>query len=252
MPEISVAVMTFNEEDNIERCLASVQGIADEILIVDSYSADRTQEICLRLGARFIQHHFHGYIEQRQYCIDNAQHDHVLVIDADEELSAALRESMLEAKRNWTADGYTCNRLNSIAGQWIRYSGWYPDRKLRLFDRRKASVKGINPHDKIEIQPGAKLMHLKGDLLHHTYSTVEDQIHQINRFTSIQAQAKFEQGKKTSWLLIHLSPFFKFILNYFLRMGFLDGFYGFIVCRNMAYSTFLKHAKLKALWKNKK
>jgi glycosyltransferase involved in cell wall biosynthesis len=250
MPEISVAVMTFNEEDNIERCLASVQGIADEILIVDSYSTDRTEELCLKSGARFIQHPFHGYIEQRQYSIDNALHDHVLVIDADEELSEALREAILEAKKNWTADGYTCNRLNSIAGIWIRHGSWYPDRKLRLFDRRKASVKGRNPHDKVEMEAGAKVSHLRGDLLHYTYLTVEEQIQQINRFTAIQAKGNFERGKKASWFSILFSPVFKFITNYFFKLGFLDGYYGYLVCRNMAYSTFLKHAKLKALWKD--
>jgi glycosyltransferase involved in cell wall biosynthesis len=252
MPEISVVIMTLNEEQNIERCLNSVRGIADEILVIDSFSTDRTEELCLKSGARFIRNLFAGYIEQRKYSVSQASRDHILVIDADEALSDELRASILSVKNNWTHDGYNFNRLNSFCGKWIRHSGWYPDRKIRLFDRRKTSVKGKNPHDEIVMAEGATIKHLKGDLLHYTYLTVEDQIHQINRFTEIQARGKFEQGKKASCLSIIFSPPFKFIRHYFFRLGFLDGYYGFLVCRNMAYSTFLKHAKLKALWKMKR
>jgi glycosyltransferase involved in cell wall biosynthesis len=249
MPEISVAIMTLNEERNIERCLRSVKDIADEIVVVDSFSTDKTEEICKASGARFIPHRFDGYIEQRQYSISLATYDHVLVIDADEALSEELRAEILKVKSNWTHDGYTFNRLNSFCGQWIRHSGWYPDRKLRLFDRRKVQVRGRNPHDVIVMDAGSATEHVKGDLLHYTYDSVEDQIRQINRFTEIQAKGNFERGKKANCLSILFSPLYKFIRHYFFKLGFLDGYYGYLVCRNMAYSTFLKHAKLKALWK---
>jgi glycosyltransferase involved in cell wall biosynthesis len=252
MPKISVVVMTLNEELKINRCLTSVKEIADEILVVDSYSTDRTEEISKKFGARFIQHPFQGYIEQRQYCVDNARYDHVLVLDADEELSETLKEEILKVKQNWIHDGYDFNRLNSFCGKWIRHSGWYPDRKLRLFDRRKASVKGRNPHDEVKLFNGASKKHIKGDLLHYTYLTVEDQINQINRFTGIQARDRFEKGKNASYLSILFSPVFKFLRHYVALFGFLDGYYGYLLCRNMAYSTFLKHAKLKALWKMEK
>ena len=252
MPKITAAIMTLNEERSIERCISSLKGIADEILIVDSFSTDKTEEICIHLGARFIQHPFEGYIEQRQYCIDSATHDHVLVIDADEELSEELRNQLLGVKENWTHDGYEFNRLNSICGHWIRHSGWYPDRKLRLIDRQKAIVKGNNPHDVIKMGPGASKKHLKGDLLHYTYDTVDDQVNQINRFTSIQAIGNFESGKKTNWAAIFISPVYKFIRHYIFRLGFLDGYFGFLICQNMAYSTFLKHFKLMVLWKMEK
>jgi glycosyltransferase involved in cell wall biosynthesis len=251
MPEISVAIMTLNEERNIERCLSSVKGIADEILVIDSFSTDRTEEICREHGAKFIGHPFEGYVEQRKYSIDHAKYDHVLVIDADEALSEKLRAEIIKVKHNWTHDGYEFNRLNSFCGQWIRHSGWYPDRKLRLFDRRRASVKGSNPHDEIRLDKGATQKRIKGDLLHYTYETVEDQIHQINRFTGIQARARFERGKKANLAAIFFSPVYKFIRHYFFHLGFLDGYLGFLICRNMAYSTFLKHAKLRALWKMK-
>jgi glycosyltransferase involved in cell wall biosynthesis len=252
MPEISVVIITLNEEHNIERCLLSVKEIADEIVVVDSFSTDRTKEICLKHGARFSCHPFEGYVEQKSYVITQASHDHILLIDADEALSEELRSSILSVKNNWTHDGYNFNRLNSFCGRWIRHSGWYPDRKIRLFDRRKASVKGKNPHDEIVMAEGSTLKHLKGDLLHYTYLTVEDQIRQIDRFTGIQARDKFEQGRKASCLSIIFSPPYKFVRHYFFRLGFLDGYYGYLICRNMAYSTFLKHAKLKALWKMKR
>jgi len=249
MPKISVAIMTLNEERNMERCLQSVKDIADEIVVIDSYSTDRTEEICLKYGARFFRHPFEGYVEQRRYSISQARHDRVLVIDADEALSEELRAEIQKVKEDWTHDGYEFNRLNSYCGQWIRHSGWYPDRKLRLFDRTKASVKGKNPHDEIIMNEGAKVRHIKGDLLHFTYLSVEEHIKQINRFTEIQAKGNFERGKKASCFSILFSPGYKFIRHYFFKLGFLDGYYGYLICRNMAHSTFLKHAKLKAMWK---
>jgi glycosyltransferase involved in cell wall biosynthesis len=249
MPEVSVVIITLNEEQNIERCLQSVREVADEIVVVDSYSTDRTEAICLKFGAKFTRHPFGGYIEQKSYAINQASYDHVLLIDADEALSDELRASILSAKKNWTHDGYRFNRLNSYCGKWIRHSGWYPDRKIRLFDRRKASVKGRNPHDEIVMAGGSSMKFIKGDLLHYTYLSVEEHIRQINRFTEIQARGNFERGKRASCFSILLSPVYKFIRHYFFRLGFLDGYYGFLICRNSAYSTFLKHAKLKALWK---
>jgi len=252
MPEISVVIITLNEEDKIERCIKSVEQIADEIVVVDSFSTDRTEEICTRFGVRFSKHSFEGYIEQKRYALKQASHDYILSIDADEALSEELVGEILKVKHNWTHDGYEFNRLNSICGQWIRHSGWYPDRKLRLFDRRKTSVRGKNPHDEFVLENGASKRRLKGDLLHYTYLTLEDQIRQINRFTEIQARENFERGKKPDCLSIIFSPSYKFIRHYFFKLGFLDGYFGYLICRNMAYSTFLKHAKLKALWKQKR
>jgi glycosyltransferase involved in cell wall biosynthesis len=241
--------MTLNEERNIERCLQSVKDIADEIIVVDSFSTDRTEEICLAYGAKFSRHIFEGYVEQRRYSISQATYDHVLVIDADEALSDELRAEILKVKENWTHDGYEFNRLNSYCGQWIQHSGWYPDRKLRLFDRRKATIQGRNPHDEMVINSNATIRHLKGDILHYTYLSVEEHIRQINRFTEIQAKENFERGKKAGCFAILFSPAYKFISHYIFKFGFLDGYFGYLICRNMAHSTFLKHAKLKAMRK---
>jgi len=248
MVKISSVTVTLNEELNIERCLGSVRDVVDEMIVVDSFSTDRTEEICLENGAVFSKHPFAGYIEQKSYAISLASHDYILLIDADEALSDEMRDSIRKVKENWTHDGYSFNRLNSFCGKWIKHSGWYPDRKVRLFDRRKNTVKGRNPHEEFVMNAGATLKHLKGDLLHYTYLTVEDQVRQIDRFTAIQAREAFARGKKASWFLILFGPCYKFFRHYFLRLGFLDGFYGYLICKNMARSTFLKHAKLKALW----
>lgn len=249
MPKISVVMMTLNEERNLERCLASVREIADEIVVVDSFSTDRTEEICKNFGVKFSKHAFGGYVEQRLYSISLADNDHILVIDGDEALSEELKVEILKAKNNWTSDAYEFNRLNSYCGQWIRHSGWYPDRKIRLFDRRKATVKGRNPHDEIVLNPGVTAKHLKGDLMHYTYFSVEEHIRQINRFTEIQANENFARGKKASLFTLLLGPTYRFIRHYIFKLGFLDGYYGYVICKNMAYSNFLKHVKLKALWK---
>ena len=251
MPKISAVTMTLNEERDIERCLKSLQGICDEIVVVDSYSTDRTEEICLHYGARFIKHPFEGFIEQRSYSILQATYDHVLVMDADEEISPELRDSILAVKENWTHDGYYFNRLASYCGQWIRHCHWYPDRKLRLFDRRKASVRMVKYlHDEMILNPGATSAKLKGDLLHYFIYSVDEQIHSINMSTGRQARNMFKMGKRYGYLMMIFSPMYKFIRNYIFYLGFLDGYFGYLICRNAAYSTFLKYAKLKALHKS--
>ena len=136
MVSLSAVIITYNEEKNIERCLLSLKGVVDEIVVVDSFSQDRTEAICAQYGVKFIQHAFEGHIQQKNWAITQASSPYVLSLDADEALSDELRQSILEAKNNWTAQGYFFNRLNNYCGQWIRHSGWYPDRKLRLWDAR--------------------------------------------------------------------------------------------------------------------
>lgn len=251
MPEISAVIMTLNEERNIGRCLASLQGIADEIVVVDSFSTDRTEEICREYGARFMKHPFEGYREQRQYSVNQARHDWVLVIDADEALSEELRASIRAVREHLQADGYYFNRMANYCGRWIRHGGWYPDRKLRLFDRRKASVEGRNPHDEVRMHPGATKKFLEGDLFHYTFYTVEQHIQQINNFTTIQARNKYLAGRRPVMFQILFAPMYKFVRFYIVRLGFLDGYYGYLISKNEAYSTFLKHAKLKALYRSR-
>jgi glycosyltransferase involved in cell wall biosynthesis len=245
MPKISVVIITLNEEKNIERCLRSVVDVADEILIVDSYSTDQTEEICKRYNARFVLHKFEGYIEQKNWATSQAQYDHVLALDADEALSDELIKSIKKVKENWTHDGYSFNRLTNYCGKWIRHTSWYPSRKLRLWDRRKGCWDGINPHDKFIMVKGSNISHIKGDLIHYSFYTINQQINQINRFTDILAKAYHQRGLKANYLWhIIFHPLWRFVRDYIIKLGFLDGLYGFVISVNSAFEVYLKYLKL--------
>ncbi len=249
--KISAVIITLNEEKNIARCIHSLQEIADEIVVVDSFSTDRTKEICDSLPVRWIEHAFEGHIEQKNFAVQQATYDHVLSLDADEVLSDALKQSVAAVKKNWVADGYTFNRLTNYCGRWIRHSGWYPDKKLRLWNRHKGHWAGINPHDSVKLQKNTQIEHLQGDLLHYSYDSIAQHVDQTNKFSSIGAQQYF--ARKKAYFLWHLIiyPPFLFLKRYILQLGFLDGLEGFIICKNAAYYKFIKYAKLRELYRNK-
>ena len=250
MPELSVVIITYNEEKNIARCLESVKEVADDIVVVDSFSTDKTKEICLVHGARFVQHAFPGHIEQKNWAITQARFPHVLSLDADEALDDKLKKAVMEAKRNWQHDGYYMNRLTNYCGKWIYHCGWYPDTKLRLWDSRKGKWGGINPHDKYELDAGDKSSGtLKGDILHYSYYTIEGHLLQTEKFSTISAKALFDKGKKANCIKLYISPVAKFVQGYFLKLGILDGYYGFQICKISAHSTYLKYSKLNKLYK---
>ena len=248
--QISALVITYNEENNIERCLNSLDGIADEIVVIDSFSTDRTAEICKNWGVIFGQHRYEGQNEQKNYALSHANFDHILSLDADEALSEKLKQSILAAKRNWEYDGYTLNRLTDYCGRWIRHCGWYPDKKLRLFDRRKGRWGGVNPHDHVIMDKNCRIGHLRGDLLHYSYPTIKQHVSQIDIFSDIAAQAAFQRGRRANVLLdICMNPALTFFKKYFLKLGVLDGYEGFIISINTAYGKFLKYIKLRELAK---
>ena len=248
--KLSVVIITFNEEKNIARCIHSVKAVADDIVVVDSFSTDRTEAICLELGARFIKQRFLGHIEQKNFAITCAKYPHILSLDADEALDETLAKSVASAKKNWQADGYIMNRLTNYCGQWIRHSGWYPDRKLRLFDSRKGTWAGVNPHDKYTLVDGAQTRPLKGNLLHYSFYTISQHVEQVNKFTQIEAEQRFRQGKKPSFYHLFFKPGLKFLLYYVVKRGFLDGFYGYTICSISAQAVYLKYAKAAELFRN--
>ena len=245
MTHLSVVIITYNEEKNIGRCLESVKDVADEIIVVDSISTDGTKAICASYGVKFIEQPFLGYIEQKNFAMNCATHDYALSLDADECLSDELKKSILIEKQNGlTSDCYRMNRLSSFCGQWIKHGTWYPDRKVRLINRKKGKWGGVNPHDKIIMNEGARLKQLKGDILHYTYETIEQIMEQTNKFTTIQSKAMFEQGKRSSVLKLVINPLTAFISSYFIKRGFLDGYNGFIIARYSSHATLAKYAKL--------
>lgn len=244
---LSVVVITFNEERNIGRCLEAVAAIADDIVVLDSFSTDRTEAICREKGARFVQHAFDGHIEQKNRAITHAKFPHILSLDADEAPDETLKAAILRVKADWTRDGYTMNRMTNYCGQWIRHCGWYPDTKLRLWDSRKGKWGGINPHDKYELEENATTAHLPGNILHYSYYTVEEHYRQADKFSTIAAKALFEKGKRSNVFLAAIKTAAKFFRNYFIKLGFLDGRYGYIICRITAWETWQKYTKLSRL-----
>jgi glycosyltransferase involved in cell wall biosynthesis len=240
--KISAVVITYNEENNIGRCLESLQKTADEIVVVDSDSCDATAEICKDKGARFIQHSFEGHIEQKNFALSCATNDYILSLDADEALSVELIQSIRAARQNWSEDGYSVNRLTNYCGTWIR-----------MWDRRKGHWGGINPHDHVVMDQDSRVHHLSGDLLHYSYPTIRDHISQINNFSDIAARAAFEKGRHSNMLLdICLNPGLTFFKKYVLKLGVLDGYEGFVISISTAYGKFLKYIKLRELEKRQK
>jgi glycosyltransferase involved in cell wall biosynthesis len=247
MPLISAVIITLNEEKNIGKCLDSLKAVADEIVVVDSFSTDQTELIVKEKGAKFFKHKFENYVTQHEFADKLATHDIILTIDADEVLSTELVDSILKVKKYWQCDGYSMNRMTNYCGKWIKHSGWYPDIKLRIYDRRKGKWIGQKIHERFILYEGSTREHLKGDLLHYSYFSISQHVNQANKFTDITALAAYEQGKKSRILNILFNPVFKFFRNYILHFGFLDGYYGYVICRISAHATFLKYIKLRQL-----
>ncbi|MDN3654401.1 glycosyltransferase family 2 protein [Ferruginibacter paludis] len=245
MSSLSVVIITFNEAHNIERCLNSVRQVADEIIILDSFSTDDTVALASKMGVVVKQQQFLGYIQQKNAALELASNNYVLCLDADEALDEALVQSILSVKENFTATAYHFNRCTSYCGRFIRNGSWYPDKKIRLFDKRHAQWGGINPHDKVELTVKNEVVqYLKGDMLHFSYYTIEEHLARINHYTTISAAALYAKGVRSNWAKILINPLWRFIYGYFIRLGFLDGFYGFVIAINCSHETFQKYIKL--------
>ena len=250
MIQLSAVVITHNEERDISRCLQSLKTVADEILVVDSFSTDKTVEIAQALGAKVIQHAFEGYGTQKDYAQLQARYDWVLNIDADEVISPELAQSILAVKQNPTHDAYKLNILTNYSGQWIRHSGWYPSYKLRFWNRTKGSMRATQVHEGWHLHDkNAKAQNLKGDLLHYSYDSISDHIRKIDYYTDLGARVSAEQGKNYSLFQVWFRPKWTFFSNFILRLGFLDGYYGYVVCKISAFTAFLKYAKTREYYR---
>jgi len=244
MQMLSVVIITFNEEKNIGRCIDSVLRVANEVTVLDSNSTDNTVSIARLKGAIVYSKPFEGYIEMKNDALALAKYDLILSLDADETIDKRLEASILSVKENADRHGYTMNRCTNYCGKFIRYGLWYPDVKLRLFNRKFVRWGGDNPHDKAEFVSNKSVRHLSGDILHYSFNTLEEHISQNNKLSTISAESLFKKGKKTYWFNIIFNPVWAFINGYFLRFGFLDGYYGYIIAVNVSHFTFLKYIKL--------
>ncbi|HCL83203.1 MAG TPA: glycosyltransferase family 2 protein [Chitinophagaceae bacterium] len=250
MEKLSVVIITYNEEKNIARCIDSVHSVADEILVLDSYSTDQTAAIAESLGATVKQEVFTGFIQKKNKAVELASNDYVLSLDADEALDPVLADSIRRAKEHFTSPAYRMNRCTNYCGQFIRHGSWYPDAKIRLFNRKIAHWGGINPHDKIVLQENSAVTHLKGDILHYSYHTIAEHTAQNNKLSSVAAESLFDSGKKTNLFKVFVNPCWAFFQSYFLRAGFLDGLFGWVIAVQISHMTFLKHLKLYLLLKS--
>lgn len=240
--KISAAIITFNEEKNIKRCIDSLDFV-DEVIVVDSLSSDQTCKIAQELGAKVIDQKFLGHIAQKQLAVDNCTHNWIISLDADEEVSFELKDSILELlEKGFDKDAYEMNRVSFHLGCWIRHGGWYPDRKIRLFNKQKAYWGGYNPHDKVIVD--GSVGRVKGDLQHYVFKDLRHNIDTNNSYSSIMAEDLYKDGKSFSYAKLFLKPLGKFLETYVYKKGFLDGMPGFIIAVGAAYSMFLKFAKL--------
>lgn len=249
MNRLSVVIITFNEASNIGGCIDSVKAVADEVIVLDSYSSDDTVKIAAEKGALVYQQKFSGYILQKNNAIQLSSYNLVLSLDADEALSEELAASIAIAKAGDKAAAYSMNRCNIYCGHPIRHGLWYPDRKLRLFDKRNGYCGGLNPHDKIILTQTVSTVQLKGDLLHYTYNNFKEYQERNEEVSTVAATSLFNSRVKVHWSKIFLSPVWAFLNGYFLRLGFLDGWYGMVIACQTTSQSFKKYYKLRQLQK---
>ena len=239
--DLSVVLIAFNEGHHIAKCLKAAQVVADEIVVIDSGSTDDTVEICKAHGAIVISNPWLGYSEQKNFGNKQASFDWILSLDADEVLNETLIQSILKWKHAPQAACF--KRMTNYCGKFITHGGWYPDVKVRLFNKKETQWEGTI-HEVLRGLSKENTFLLEGDCLHYSYYSVEQHYAQAEKFTTIQAEDLFQHGKKSPWYKRVFSPVSKFIIDYFFRFGFLDGRAGFTVARISAYATHLKYKKI--------
>lgn len=248
---VSLVIISLNEEANIERCIRSAAWVND-VVVLDSGSSDRTQEIARSLGARVFVEPFRGFRAQKQRATDLANNNWILSLDADEALSDSaskeLEQLVADEQQLNQYDGVEMPRLSFHMGRWIKHGGWYPDKQLRLFNRKSAAWSKGHVHERIEAK---RVGLLKSDLLHYPFGSLTEQIRTNNEYSSLGARDLFDQGKKFSVLKLIFKPWSKFMETYFIKRGFQDGMPGFIIAVGAAYSVFLKFSKLRELEQNR-
>lgn len=240
---ISACVTTFNEEHNIHRCLQSLVW-CDEIVVVDSFSTDRTVELCRTYTDKVEQHAWLGYIGQKNLIRKMASHEWLLFVDADEEVSDALREQIIAEFNKGPGEicGYEFPRMVNYMGRWIRHGEWYPDVKLRLFRKDRGRSGGQEPHDQVFVNGPIK--RLRGHLYHFTYDDLYDHVETMNRFSTITAREKYREGQRFRWADFVFRPPLRFLKAFFIKRGFMDGTRGFLIALISSVGVYVKYAKL--------
>ena len=241
--KITATIVTLNEEHNIARAIESLRCV-DEIVVVDSGSTDRTREVAARLGARVTKEPWRGYAAQKNFAATLASHDWILSIDADEAVTEELEAEILLLKKDAPrCHAYTMPRLAQYLGRWIHHSGWYPDRKIRLYLRTRAEWYGSFVHESVRLTGEGIPGELHGNLLHFTCNSLSAHLKTLDRYTTLAADELASRGKRPGMARILLDPPWTFFRTFIVRRGFLDGMHGFVIAWMAALYTFLKYTK---------
>lgn len=247
MEKLSVVIITFNEERNIARAINSVKDLADEIIVVDSFSTDKTKTICQSLNVSFHQRKWTGYSDQKNFANGLAQFNYIFSLDADEEVDEVLKSDILKYKKQGFEGAYMVNRLVNYCGQWIKHSSWYPDKKVRIFPKSMAKWKGEFVHETLAINNSTPLTELKGHLNHYTYYNFKEHRERADKYSYLTAQKMHQLGKKAGVLKPYISALGRFISMYIIKLGFLEGYMGFKIAQISAQSNIVKYKELRRL-----
>ena len=246
MSSISAVVITKNEAENIKPCLLALMQVTDDIVVVDANSSDNTKAIAKELGAQVYTYEWQGYSKNKNYGNSRCQHDWVLSIDADEILSDELIATInqLEPQEGHV---YSLDRITNYCGEWIKHSGWYPDWKIRLFNRQEIEWKGDFVHERLALSKQYKNIELQGKVYHYSYKSSDDHLERIERYAHLAAQELKSKNKNANFIKLYISPIFRFFRTYILKKGILDGKNGLIISRRNAYLVHRKYRILKGL-----
>jgi len=243
MPKISACIISFNEEKKIEDCLKSLRPVADEIIVVDSHSTDTTVEIARKYTDKVYDQAFLGHIEQKNLAVSKASHDWIISLDCDERLDSEVTALILAAKDTLNDyDAYRMSRKTFYVYRWLNHC-WYPDKKIRLFNKHTAKWGGMDPHDKVLVD-GSNIKDLRGDILHYSFDSISEHLQQMDKFTEIAAGEIIKNGKTVNLLTLLTHSVWTFVRIYFIRGGLLDGFAGFVVAFLSMVYAFVKYAKV--------
>lgn len=246
MRKLSVVIITYNEEHNIKRCLESLYEIADDIVVLDANSTDNTEVICKKYNVNFVKSAWMGFSAARNYANSLVLYDFILTLDADEVLSRELKEEIAVLKNIQCVNAYKFNRLTDFCGKWIKHSGWFPDWKIRVFDRRTARWEGL-VHEHLVFDKGIKIEKMKGLCWHYSYASMKQLEMKTIQYAELAAQSDFEKGRRKSLYGLHIKPAIKLISCYVFKLGFLDGEEGWIIAKMTAKGVLLRNKFLAEL-----
>lgn len=245
--KLSAVIITLNEERNIGRCIDALKPIADEILVVDSYSEDKTESICRQKNIRFIQTEWKGYAATKNYANSLADNDYIFSVDADEAPDENLQSEILALKKSGFDGAYSVNRLTNYCGVWIKNSGWFPDWKVRIFNKNNTHWQGEFVHEELAFSSKIKIKEINGYLLHYSYYNFQEHQERADKYSKLTAKKLYKNGKKANMLKPYLSAIGRFIAMYFIKKGFLDGKMGYKIALISAKSNFIKYKTLNKL-----